>query len=228
MDVQSLDEYIFYRTGKHIQPAQRRGLQPPPSKVARPIIIQKTGLSLPRSSVRSLIALEQRAGQNLSRHTKDALDEIATEVLELEDIYHIALENSDVFEPISTCRERWIYANSLWSRKLWKKGNQQALIAIRDAIKGLLAAYRTAAAHKIVIAREHIEAVAWHYEPENILALHAEARSLYQRGLSFEQGNSPDEARMAFKQSIVTIQRLYLEADHYIHTIPRSQLEDNG
>lgn len=228
MDVQSLDEYILNKTGKRIQPAQKRGLQPTPREVARPVIIQNTGLSLPKSSVRSLIALERRARQHLPRHTYGALEEIATEVLELEDIYHITLDNTDVFDPISACRARWIYANSLWSRKLWKKGNQQALISIEEAIKGLLAAYRTAAAHKIVIAREHIEAVEWHYAPEDILALHAEARLLYQRGRSFEDGHSPDEARMAFKKSIVTIQRLYLEADHYIHTIPRSQHEDNG
>lgn len=226
MDVQSLDEYILNKTGNHIPPAEKHGISPPPIEVSRPITIQRTGLSLPKSPVRSLAALERKAQQNLPRYTSSVLEEIATEVLQLEDIYHIMLDNSNVKGPFSASRERWHYADSLWSRKLWKKGNQQALISIRDAIKGLIAAYSTAAANKIITAREHIEAVEWHYKPEDILALHFEARSQFERGREFEDEYHPDEARMEFKKSILTIQHLYLEADHRIHTIPRSPYGD--
>ncbi len=208
-----LTEYILDTTGVIIQRGPGHAPQEIPPQIAHPIAGQEPVLRLPLSPVLSLSTLEHNANHDPHLFLREALEKIASELLQLEDAHHVALLNPRVVGPLSSSREHWLYARDLWSRKLRKKSDLEALKAIRDAIKGLIAAYATISADQIVTAKEQIEAIDWYFEPAGIKALHFTARSHYKRGRTFEYTSSPDKARLEFKKVIITIQRMYLEAD---------------
>ena len=217
----TLEKYIWYREGVRIQwpdDTTDKAISEEP-QLQEPSYVSR--LSLPVTLIPSLYDLE-RIFQDAPRvQLRPTLDKLVTELWELEQLYKVALLNPSVTDASRHAREYWRRAEKLWRVNLIEKGDRRAHEAVRLKIVSLIAAYQTTAAHKIVEARQYIEIREWKTYPTMLMDMHRKARNLYQKGRGSQDGYNNDVARSYFMESIIDIEKLYLESERLQHTIRR-------
>ncbi len=172
---------------------------------------------LPKSFVPSIEQLVQAFLDEPRTTLRPTLDQLVSELLELEQMYEVVLLNPAVTEPGQRAHTCWKLAEDLWERKLMKKGDQEARRAVTHSIRGLIAGYQHTAAHKIVTARLHIETIAKQVNPEPLLDLHKKAQDAFVLGRDAQVRPQHDEARRRFKEAMLSIGYLNLVAEELIH-----------
>lgn len=146
------------------------------------------------------------------------LGQLTTELLELEKMYEVALLNPAVTHAGRLARESWKRAEKFWNLNLIMRGHLEAQEAVSQQIKSLIGAYQTTAASKIVDARQFMESSDWQTHPLIPLAIHKKARTFYQKGRDAQKIQQNNQARSAFSESIIEIEKLYLESERLLKT----------
>ena len=172
---------------------------------------------LPKSFVPSIEQLVQAFLEDPPTTLRPTLDQLVSELLELEQMYEVVLLNPAVTEPGQRAHTCWKLAEDMWERKLAKKGDQEARRAVTHSIKGLIAGYQHTAAHKIVTARAYIESIAERVDPEPLTDLHQKAQEAFILARSAQVKPHHDEARRRFKEAMLAIGYLNLIAEEMIH-----------
>ncbi len=215
----SLKKYINYREGVDIsgwlkkttsQPTHQR----PSDQQLRP----RQRFELPGNStddLNKLVIVFQRNPRTLIRPT---LDQLITELLELEKMYKVALLNPAVIDAGRLARENWKRAEQYWRMNLTEQGHAEAQESVYQQIKSLIGAYQTTAASKIVEAREFMEMSEWSVHPLLPLDIHKTARTFYKKGRDSQGSDKHSQARSYFMESIIDIERMYLESERLLKT----------
>lgn len=147
---------------------------------------------------------------------RPTLSRLVSELLDLENLYEVALLNHAVTHTSRLARESWKNAELLWRLNQIAQGNAEAQEAVYQNIKSLIAAYQTTAAWRIVEARKFMEMSTWEIHPLVPLGIHKKARTFYKKGRDAQDFDQNDQARSHFSESIIEIERLYLESERLL------------
>ncbi len=213
----TLRDYIWKKHGVDIDKIASEENNTAPSSATNSGVSSGHELTLPQDYIRSFSELILNCEQDFQTELYPTLDTIATELLQLEDRYEVALHNPAVTEAGERARNNWIRAKSLWQRTFYKAGDKAARRAIYFSLDSLLAAYQHTAAHKIVLARNFIEQREWQEDPAPLIVIHKEARFYYESGRIAQIQKNYDLARRNFKKSILQIRRFYLKVESAQH-----------
>ena len=213
----TLRDYIWNKHGVDIDLLPIEKPQAPPVIPEVVPLLEDPDLSLPADfipNIADLVERFQRAPQQLLYKT---LDDIASELLQLEDYCEVALRNPGVVEAGQRARVNWQRAEELWKRKRNHLGDMEARRAVSHSLRSLIAAYQHTAGHKIVSARKYIEEHEWLISPTPLLEIHRSARSYFESGRQAQVRPDHDTARAFFKRAILEIRQLYLKGEHLNH-----------
>ncbi|MEM8484745.1 MAG: hypothetical protein AAF564_04315 [Bacteroidota bacterium] len=216
-EVKTLREYIWDKHGVDIRnpaPSEEVSVS---STLTSDNVSLKDELILPPNFIPNFVNLLKDCQQDFQSKLYAALDAIASELIELEDHYEVALRNPAVTESGEKARIQWNRARELWKRNRNYAGDNAAQRAINHSLDSLIAAYQHTAAHKIVRARKYIEDIEWLVSPKTLISIHGEARSFYDLGRSAQRRQNHDQSRKDFKTAILLVGQFYLEAESSNH-----------